>query len=78
MYTFIECLFNIFWGFHETGKYWKIEKEILNKMFLFMEEELTYNTILKKNIRIYLSNVYLQFWGAFQKLENIGKLRKKF
>ena len=42
MYTFIECLFNIFWGFHETGKYWKIEKEFLNKMFLNVDEKLTY------------------------------------
>jgi len=29
-------------GFPETGKYWKIEKEFLNKMFLNVDEKLTY------------------------------------
>jgi hypothetical protein len=37
----------------ETEKYLKIEREFLNKIFLNMDEELTYKKILKENIHIH-------------------------
>jgi hypothetical protein len=44
---------NTFMGSPETGKHWKIERESLNKIFLNMDEELTYKKILKENIYIF-------------------------
>jgi hypothetical protein len=51
-------------GFPETGKYWNIDKELLNKMFLNVDEELTYKNIDKKYLFMFferLFKTYLQF-----------------
>jgi len=39
-------------GSPETGKYWKIDTEFLNKIHFNEDEELTYKKILKENIRV--------------------------
>ena len=76
LYVEMKLTLDTFLDSPETGKYWKIEREFLNKIFLNMDEELTYKKILdeeltykkilKENIHIYFSNVYLKLTYSFQ------------
>ena len=66
LYVEMKITSDTFLGYPETGKYWKIETEFLNKTFLNVDEDLAYKKILTENIHIYFSKGYLKLMYSFQ------------